>query len=312
MNAFALVAVGLAITVGNSGADDLRTAKELYAAAAYEEALTTLTRVDTDQLSSLAREVGQYRVFCLFALGRMQEAESAAEALIRTDALVQLDTNETSPRIQTMFEGVRKRLLPALIQDEYRMAKAARDIKNPAEAERHLLAARAMLDEARKAEMWNDSLEDLAVLVDGFLDLGRAAQQARAMTPAPAPQTDARTTAPTHVASAAPLEADAGQPRPFDGSDTDVAPPVSIVQNVPSAPPALLTVMRANQKNGIIDVLIDETGAVERVHLRESLHAGYDSMIVNAARAWKYRPAMKGGTPVRYMKTVTITVGQTR
>ena len=69
---------------------------------------------------------------------------------------------------------VRKRVLPPLIRDEYRTARALAAQKDP-DAEPRLTQVQQMLEEAEKVGAWDDTLADLRVLVDGFLDLSRAA-----------------------------------------------------------------------------------------------------------------------------------------
>jgi len=113
--AFAFVLA--AATTAFSAQDLLSTAKDQYASAAYEDALNTLNRVEKGS-PDVARQVEEYRVFCLFALGRTAEAETSAEAFMRTQPLARLD--DASPRIEAMFQAVRKRLLPSLIRAEYR------------------------------------------------------------------------------------------------------------------------------------------------------------------------------------------------
>src|SRR6266849_2319149 len=105
---FVLAAAGAA----HGAQGTLRAAKDLYASAAYEEALSTLDRLRESDASVLTREVDEYRAFCLYALGRTAEADRVAESLIRRDPLIQLNKSEVSPRIAAMFTSVRKRLLP--------------------------------------------------------------------------------------------------------------------------------------------------------------------------------------------------------
>src|SRR5207247_7161209 len=116
-----------AATTAVTAQDLLSNAKDQYAAAAYEDALATLTRVEQAS-PDVARQVEQYRVFCLFALGRTAEAETSAEAFMRSQPLARLD--DASPRIEAMFLAVRKRLLPSLIRAEFRTARSALDEKN--------------------------------------------------------------------------------------------------------------------------------------------------------------------------------------
>jgi TonB family protein len=58
--------------------------------------------------------------------------------------------------------------------------------------------------------------------------------------------------------------------------------------------------------SGILDIVIDETGSVVDTIVRRSVMPSFDTLLVRAARYWKYRPAMKDGVPVRYVKTVVI------
>ena len=76
----------------DAGQEQLSAAKELYASAAYEDALSVLTRLsEGDGAPALSRQADEYRAFCLYALGRTGEAEKLAESLIRRDPLIQLD-----------------------------------------------------------------------------------------------------------------------------------------------------------------------------------------------------------------------------
>jgi hypothetical protein len=42
------------------------------------------------------------------------------------------------------------------------------------------------------------------------------------------------------------------------------------------------------------------------VTIRNSQYQVFDDLIVQAVRGWKYQPARKDGTPVKYMKTISI------
>src|SRR5829696_954065 len=97
---FAVFVTPAAVTAQD---DRLGTARDLYASAAYEEALAELARLpSTTATSTIAREVGAYRAFCLVALGRTSEAQQAVESLVRTDPLLSIDQfPDASPRIAT-------------------------------------------------------------------------------------------------------------------------------------------------------------------------------------------------------------------
>ena len=57
---------------------------------------------------------------------------------------------------------------------------------------------------------------------------------------------------------------------------------------------------------GSLALVIDERGNVESVTLLTSLQPEYNAVLLKAAREWKFRPATKGGLPVRYRKVVGI------
>ena len=67
--------------------DSLATARDLYASAAYEDALAVLNRLRTSSSSEDGRSIEQYRAFCLLALGRSDEAERAIEAVVVSQPL---------------------------------------------------------------------------------------------------------------------------------------------------------------------------------------------------------------------------------
>ena len=115
INVIVIALVGM-VGVGRAGLgaqDSLSAAKDLYASAAYEDALSTLTRITEagSTAQEIARQVDEYRAFCLYALGRTGEAESVAESMLRKDPLMKLDAADVSPRLESMFSNVRKRLL---------------------------------------------------------------------------------------------------------------------------------------------------------------------------------------------------------
>ena len=321
--------VAIASAVLRSAQDPLSAAKDLYASAAYEDALSTLGRINADGAAAdVSRQVDEYRAFCLYALGRTREAESVAETLIRRQPLARLDAADASPRLESMFSDVRKRLLPSLIREQFRAARLAIDDKAYDTAQPRLTDARQMIAEAQKLNVKDDGLADLSVLVDGFLGLIQSASEQRAAsapaagavvaaTAAAAPQqsTVASPGAPSRpVAAAAPppasrpsaaaRAAEAGLAYTID--DEGVTPPLTIQQRMPSMPPQLQTIARAVHARGLLDVVIDETGRVADARIRQSLNAAFDSQVVRSARDWRYQPAVKDGLPVRFVKTILL------
>jgi TonB family protein len=61
---------------------------------------------------------------------------------------------------------------------------------------------------------------------------------------------------------------------------------------------------------GRVEVVIDMDGRVTLVTIRQPMHPFYDQLVLSAAREWRYRPATFNGVPVKYRKTIGITVAR--
>ena len=320
----------LAVAAGAAAQDALATARDLYASAAYEDALAALDRLQRTATAATELE-DQYRAFSLFALGRTRDAEVVAERLIGKNPLLELD-GDASPRIVAMFSAVRTRLLPGLIREKYRTAKLLVDRKDFAAAGPLLKTVKQMLDESSRIGATDEMTADIGLLVNGFLDLidVAAAADARLASSAPKPSADNAKLPPAEPPSRAPVtEPVAGTagvgPAPVASSDTarsippaasmvysggarDVVPPVVLRQDAPAFPSQLATSLTPGSKTGTIEVLIDEKGNVERALMRESIHPVYDRLLLVEAKKWKYRPAVKDNVPVKFLKLVAISV----
>jgi len=301
----------VAAQAGLGAQDSLTAAKDLYASAAYEDALSTLTRLTSSggAAPDIARQVDEYRAFCLYALGRTAEAETVAEAIIRREPMTKLDAADVSPRLETMFANVRKRLLPSLIRERFRTARTALDEKNPTAAEPQLVEARLMIADAEKLGVKDEGLADLGVLVDGFLQLVRSTADHRT---SPQPATPIPPEGPAAAAIArqriepSPAPGPAVPPRVYTVDDVGVTPPGVISQRVPTMTVDLAKITKAMNSSAILDVTVDEKGDVVEAVVRKSLNPSFDNLMVGAARRWKYRPAVKDGLPVRYTKTIVL------
>jgi TonB family protein len=271
-----------------AAADDLTSARDLYAAAAYEDALQVLNRLRGAQnRPEDARAIDQYRAFCLLALGRAADAEQAIEAVIVAEPNFRPST-DLSPRVRSAFNDVRRRMLPSIIEAKYRAAKMAFDQKNFIAAATGFKQVIETLDDPDVGAAANQPpLADMRTLAIGFRDLAAAAAAP------PPPKAPARESAP----EAPP------PPHYYSPDDRDVLPPVPIQQSLPPFP-SNVTVAAP----GIIEVLIDETGTVVSVSMRVSVSPRYDRLAVEAARDWKYRPATLHGQPVKYRKMVQVSV----
>ncbi len=273
-----------------SDTNPLAAARELYASARYDEALAVLNGLRPNEPETVVdrKSVEQYRSLCLLALGRGSEAETAIAAVINADPMYQPTEAEASPRVRAAFTDVRQRLLPEIASARYAEAKASFDRKDYAAAEKQFKAVVALLDDRDMS----GKPGDLRVLASGFLDLAVAAA---APPPPPLPKPEP---APAPPAVPAP-------PRVYTADDQGVTAPVVIRQDLPRVPAQITQQTRAR---GLLEIVIDEQGRVSAMAVRLSIHPIYDTLLLSAAREWRYRPASVAGKPVKYRKLIQITL----
>ena len=319
----ALACLLAAATAVFAADDPLAAAKDLYAAAAYEDALATLTKLSEagNVTPAIGLQIDQYRSFCLVALGRTKDAETIVQSIIRTDPLFELSADESSPRVEAIFSQVRRQLLPGLIRDKYREAKAAVDRKDLQAAAAQFGELRRIITKAQQFGVKDDAMADLAILADGFLELAQSSAPPKAAEPVAPPPPTAETVAakpsatpprsPAAGAGTATAAGTAAAPPPgntveiFNMTTQNITPPIAIRQRVPPLPVGLRTLAKPR---GTFDVLIEADGRVSQVVVRDSVQSAYDTMVVDAARQWLYKPAMKDGAPVRYMKSIALDI----
>ena len=301
--ALALTAWLMGLASDVLGQDGLARAKDLYLSAAYDEALVLLEQLKSQPSAAAATEVEQYRMFCLLALNRSDEARKAIEELVAADPGYQPSETQTSPRIRTVFEDTRKAVLPGLVQRRYADAKAAFERKDPKALDEfeHVLA---LLDDPALKD--SAQLADLRTVVSGFRDLSKAM--------ASAPPSAARTVAPEPLQ---PAESGPQVEKVVDPSPVPVAgpigftPPVVIAQPIPRwSPPS--GVDRQSSFKGIVEVSIDANGNVTSATLQQSVHPLYDEKLLAMARTWKYKPALRNGVPMPSLKVVEIQLQPSR
>jgi hypothetical protein len=284
----------VALSAVLSAADaQLDRAKELYRSAAYDEALGVLDTIRATAPSPEAVEVSEYRVFCLVALDRKDEARNAIATLISANPFYELSEAQASPRVRAVFKEVRKSLLPALVQSAYTEAKAAFDRKDPDSAagfERVL----TLLRDPDLAS--NTDLGDLAVVATAFRDLS-AARELLAAAPPPAAAPARDNSGPGGESAAA----KPAEPPVYRDGAPNLVPPVVISQTLP---PTHLAERRL--WTGAIEVLIDETGKVLSARMATPVQPTYDRQLLQTALNWKYRPATKDGMPARYIKIINV------
>jgi tetratricopeptide (TPR) repeat protein len=271
---------GLACAVGAgiqplSAQDPLQHVRTLYASAAYDDALSAVSRLAA---SDPRPEIEQYRVFCLVALGRTTEAEKVIASVVAANPAFVPDAREMSPRIREMFSKVRLTLVPEIAHRLYTEARASMDRKDKAAAMAKLEAVVRLIDGAA-AERGNEPeeplLSELRLLAAGFLDLHREAE-ARS---APAPR---------------------AQPAPR----LEVTAPVPVKQELPLwAPPDQNS---RREFRGAVRVFIAADGHVTGAEVAPGIHPVYDRVLLQAAKTWLYEPARRNGTPVPSEKLIEV------
>jgi TonB family protein len=59
---------------------------------------------------------------------------------------------------------------------------------------------------------------------------------------------------------------------------------------------------------GAVEIVIDQNGDVESATMQTPVLSGYDDIVISAARNWRYEPAKVNGRPVKFRKSIRITV----
>jgi TonB family protein len=288
----------LAVTVAQAQAPgapaaDLSTAKTLYTSAAYEEALTHLSSIKDP---ALAEQVQQYRALCLLALGRADEARQALELIVVTRPFYRMNEADVSPRLISMFQDVRRRLLPAAARNLYERAKASYDAEQFADAQRDFKDLMVLMKDADLASHAAE-LADMKMLAEGFLTLTAAALAPKPAPPPPPPP--APVTPPTPVKPTGPVI--------YSVEDTDVVPPGDVERRLPPWD-ATNRALAATARRGVLEVIINERGLVESAILRAPVSPLYDNQLLEAARKWKFTPATKNGKPVKFRRLFAISL----
>jgi hypothetical protein len=319
--------------------DPLPNVRELYLSADYEGALAVLDRLDRPTRDGHA-ELADYRVLCLLALDRRDEARQAIRAIVERDPAHRLSDVQASPRMQTAFQDLRKALLPDLVQQMYAEAKAKFEKHDPAAADTfdRLLT---LLDDP---DLKDAQLSDLRAVASGFRDLSKAANAA------PVPKTTTEevrlppsrpegATASLAVANGGVGKADATpdpvRPKADTTSDKPTGPltgPPDKIRVTPAGaslvfspkpppPPGVEMALAVSQPmpqwsrrwiktqqnfDSTLELTINEQGNVTTAALQQPLHPVFDKALLKLAHTWKYTPARLNGTPVPFHKLIDI------
>jgi len=286
---------------GTARAADLSAAKALYVAASYEEALEALATVD---VTEGFEEISQIRALCLLALGRTPAAEQAVQEMVLRNPAYKLEAGDVSPKFVELFNDVRRRTMPAAVRGAYVNAKSLYDAKRWSDAAQAFSGLIELFADPDLLAQ-QPALADLRELGEGFLRLSEvelAALEAKRRAEAPPapvapPVAEAR--------SAASVPAVIQEPLIYSGTDADVVPPVDLQKAMPGWFPTNPS-LRFFSATGLLELVIDETGAVERATVLKRTTPAYDDALLRAARTWKYQPARKGTQAVRYRHVIQV------
>jgi hypothetical protein len=93
----------------------------------------------------------------------------------------------------------------------------------------------------------------------------------------------------------------------YTALDRDVTPPIELERTIPAWNPPAQYALRSFR--GVVQVVVDERGGVESAQLVWPLADFYDARLLEAARGWRFQPALHTGQPVKYRKIVEVTMG---
>jgi len=269
--------------------DSLQAAKNMYAAASYEDALTVLGRLRAVEPKP---EVEELRVFCLIVLGRTAEAEKAIQSVVTTNPLFVPNPDEIPPRILEVFTRTRRQLLPDIARAMYSEAKAALERKDR-EASVNGFEGLVRLIDSTDADTRGTSLNELRLLATGFLDLSRAL---RAHDVERAPPSTVTPVPPPAPSAASPVAAAVAG---------EVVPAVAIKQTMPAWVPAD-GVSRQARFVGEVRIQITAAGQVAGAQMVRSVHPTYDRLLLTAAKSWQYQPATRNGVPTASEQVIQV------
>lgn len=300
------------------GQDSLTRAKDFYATAAYEEALAVLDKLHSSTPAIDSTEVAAYQVFCLVALGRSDEATKAIETMVKNDPLFHPSDAQASPRVRAFFENIRRPLLPEVVRDSYAKGKDAFAKKDMAAATAEFDQVIALIDEMGGTA--DPGLADMRTLAAGFRDLSKVPEPTPTPTTTPTPATNSTDVAAPLAANGLmagvtpPASSSAASPAPdptrvYTAADLDVTRPLAVSKAMPMWNPDN-PVDKVRDFRGTLELLIDEAGNVKAAALTKSVNAIYDPQLVRAAQAWKFRPATRGGVPVKYRYAMDVHLGK--
>lgn len=271
---------------GAAAQTDLADAKTQYEEAAYEDALTTLTKASATTTADKV-QLEQYRALCLIALGRTAEAERAVVSLVDIDPTYVPPSTVASPRVLAIMADIRRRELPGVVRRVMDTGRAAFEAKNVAAAQRQFdLLLKLLDDPAMEGRPERDDLRSLAKGFSALLTAPPAAPTRPAAPPEPATGTAKPTT-------------------PATPTTATFTPAVVIQETLPVWTPPNPTIAR-NEYSGAVKVRIGADGRVKGATIDQPSHPAYDAVLLRVARTWLYKPALQNGVAIESERVIAV------
>lgn len=206
----------------------------------------------------------------LLASGHAEDATILFDAIVMKNPFYQLDPSRASPEALAALEASKRVLVPVLVRRQYQEARTAFDAGE---------FSKAIAAGGRALTLLNSIATDAQ---PGDLNVELTNLVARA--------TEARA---------------AEEETIYSGDDDGVTPPRPIGRQLSTASQPRNS---AVPPTGRLEILVNRSGRVESVRLETPKNGYHDRMIVSAVKAWRYRPALRNGKPVRYFMVVSITL----
>lgn len=281
-----LVASISSASIAFAADEPLSDAKALFAAASFDGALAALDRLDS--ANAAQPEALEYKALCLLALGRPADAQKITETLVTTVPTFAPADADLSPKFLQLLTETRRRIVPTIARRLFADARDQYRSKNTADAKRVFEEVMTLAGD----RVWRDTAEaeDLRTLASGFLELldGAAAPAPKAAAEPPPPAAP-----PVVPPSPAAVAAALGQ----------LEAPVPIRQTMPKwIAPDRVSAMRTF--HGTIKVRIGVDGHVVDAMIATPTHPDYDKLLLDVARTWLYKPALRNGQPIEVEKVV--------
>lgn len=211
--------------------------------------------------------LAESRAAALSAEGRTEEAAIAFDAIVMKNPLYHLDPARSSPEALAALKASKQSLIPAIARMHYEDARAAYDAGDTSRAVLESQRAAAMLKELDPGTVPYDLSDNVA----GLVRLATVAMKVQ-------------------------------EEKIYSAADTEVSPPKPIGSQLPSAAPRGVP----SGNLGRLEIVVNRAGHVESVKLYTPMNGYQDRMIVSAAKAWRFRPALKNGKPVRFSLEMAI------